>query len=124
MTAPLPDSWDDEPWPLDESVPAPGLRPTTWSDTHDQPPQVADLADEAWQYAVDRGISMERALVELQDQAMQPTFEASGTLTINGVAFRTATVYWVPGAVPVAPTAEELQAGVDLTQFLADRDDP
>lgn len=64
--APLPDSWDDEPWPLDDPTPTPSLRPTNWSDTHDQPPQVADLADEAWQYAVDHGISMERALVELQ----------------------------------------------------------
>lgn len=59
-------SWADEPWPLDDPVPAPALRPTNWSDTHDQPPQVADLADEAWQRAVDRGISMERALAELQ----------------------------------------------------------
>lgn len=123
MTAPLPDRWEDEPWPLDDPIPAPGLRPTNWSDTHDQPPQVADLADEAWQYAVDHGISMERALVEMQDQAMQPTFHASGTLTINGVGLG-ASVYWVPGGLPEAPTVEEIQQGVDLTEFLATPDDP
>lgn len=72
MTAPLPDRWDDEPWPLDDPTPAPSLRPTTWSDTHDQPPQVADLADEAWQYAIDHGVSMERALAELQRRAALP----------------------------------------------------
>lgn len=68
--SPLPDSWDDEPWPLDDPIPAPGLRPTNWSDTHADPPQVADLADEAWQRAMDRGISMERALAELQREQM------------------------------------------------------
>lgn len=66
MSRPLPDSWDDEPWPLEDPIPAPGLRPTNWSDTHETVPQVADLADEAWQYAMDHGISMERALAELQ----------------------------------------------------------
>ena len=66
MTEPLPDSWDDEAWPLDDPVPAPGLRPVNWSDTHADPPQVADLADEAWQYALDHGCSMEQALARLQ----------------------------------------------------------
>lgn len=68
----LPDTWADEPWPLDDPVPAPapGLRPTNWSDTHTDPPQVADLADEAWQYAMDHGCSMEQALAALQDRAL------------------------------------------------------
>ena len=66
MTAPIPDSWADEPWPLDDLVPAPTLRPSNWSDTHATVPQVADLADEAWQYAYDHGVSMERALAEVQ----------------------------------------------------------
>lgn len=66
MTAPLPDSWNDEPWPLDDPVPAPTVRPTNWSDTHDTVPQVADLADEAQELADRYGWSMERALVEAQ----------------------------------------------------------
>ena len=66
----LPDTWADEPWPLDDPVPAPGLRPTNWSDTHTDPPQVADLADEAWQYAMDHGVSMEVALARLQDRKL------------------------------------------------------
>lgn len=65
----LPDTWDDEPWPLDEPDITYG-RPVNWSDTHDNPPQVADLADEAWEHAIDQGISMERVFVELQDHAM------------------------------------------------------
>ena len=65
----LPDSWDDEPWPLDEPDITYG-RPVNWSDTHESPPQVVDLADEAWEYAVDHGVSMEQALVRLQDRAM------------------------------------------------------
>jgi hypothetical protein len=69
VTAPLPDRWDDEPWPLDDPIPARGLRPTNWSDSHDQPPQVADLADEALQYALDHGVSMGRALAEVQERA-------------------------------------------------------
>lgn len=65
MTPDLPERWDDEPWPLDD--PDVGThRVINRSDTHDVVPQVADLADEAWEYAVDHGVSMERALVELQ----------------------------------------------------------
>lgn len=71
MTDPLPDRWADEPWPLDDPVPAPSFRPANWSDTHDNPPQVADLADEAWQRAVDKGISIERALAELQQMRVR-----------------------------------------------------
>lgn len=74
----LPDSWADEPWPLDDPVPTRGLNPVNWSDTHDTPPQVADLADEAWEYAIDHGISMERALAELQRQGATPSF-----ITVN-----------------------------------------
>ena len=70
MTAPLPDRWDDEPWPLDE--PDTGtFRVTNRSDTYDDVPQVADLADEAWEYALDHGVSMERALVEVQGRAFR-----------------------------------------------------
>lgn len=64
---PIPDNWADEPWPLDE--PDIGtMRVTNRSDSYDQVPQVADLADEAWQYAIDHGLSLERALVEVQGQ--------------------------------------------------------
>ena len=67
MTAPdLPDVWADEPWPLDP-LPAP-FRPTNWSDSHDAAPQVADLADAAWELAIDRGISLEQALVTIQQR--------------------------------------------------------
>jgi hypothetical protein len=59
-----------EPWPLDDPVPARTLRPTNWSDTHDQVPQVHELADEA-QDLVDRyGWSMEQALVHAQQRRM------------------------------------------------------
>ena len=68
MSAPLPERWADEPWPLDDPTPAPSLRPSNWSDTHADPPQVADLADEAWQYAMDHGVSMEVALTRLQER--------------------------------------------------------
>ena len=85
----LPDSWDDEPWPLDDPTPVPSFQPSNWSDTHDAPPQVADLADEAWEYALDHGVSMERALAELQDRRMA----ASGTYAKYAGG---ATVLWVP----------------------------
>lgn len=70
-TANLPDSWDDEPWPLDDPAPT-TFRPTNRSDTYTEPPQVADLADEAWEYAVDHGVSIERALVEMQHRHAKP----------------------------------------------------
>ena len=67
----LPDRWEDEPWPLD--APDVGAsRVRNRSDTFaDEVPQVADLADEAWEYALDHGVSLERALVELQDLQFQ-----------------------------------------------------
>lgn len=67
--ADLPDSWDDEPWPLEDPVPtrAESFNPRSWSDTHD--PDVLELdADEVWDYAVDHGISYEQAGVILQRQ--------------------------------------------------------
>lgn len=79
MTVDLPESWDDEPWPLEEPDLA-VMRPVNWSDTHDNAPQVADLADDAWEYAVDHGVSMERALVELQHREMRPRH-----LTLNDI---------------------------------------
>lgn len=68
MSTDLPDRWADEPWPLDE--PDIGtFRVQNRSDSYDDVPQVADLADEAWDYALDHGVSMERALVEVQGRA-------------------------------------------------------
>lgn len=68
MTAELPDSWADEPWPLEDPSPGPALRPTSWSDSlaPEQVPHPADLADEAYAYAEEHGCSLERALAELQ----------------------------------------------------------
>lgn len=60
----LPESWDDEPWPLEE--PSVSFRPVNFSDTHDEAPQVADLADEALEYALEHGVSMGQALATLQ----------------------------------------------------------
>lgn len=71
MTDPSwPTSWDEEPWPLEDPSPGPGLNPTSWSDSlaPAQVPQPGELADEAWRRAEDRGISMERALAELQQE--------------------------------------------------------
>lgn len=85
----LPATWDEEPWPLEDPVPVRSLRPQNWSDTHDLPPQVADLADEAWEYAVDRGISMERALAELQRREQYRRDYDRAVLGIQGVSQHT-----------------------------------
>ena len=61
----LPTSWADEPWPLEDDLPA-AFRPRNWSDTHADPPQVADLALEAQRLVDERGWSMGEALVHLQ----------------------------------------------------------
>lgn len=65
MADDFPTSWSDEPWPLEEPERV-TFRPRTWSDTHDAPPQVADLADEAMELADRYGYSMEQALVAAQ----------------------------------------------------------
>lgn len=76
---PLPDDWSDDPWPLDD-LPGSPLRPRNWSDTHGPDlPQAADLADEAWQYAVDHRCSLEQALVTLQRREVLAA-EISGTV--------------------------------------------
>lgn len=67
MTPPLPDRWQDEPWPLD----GPDLRPVgaqrTWSDTHDEPPQMdARLVQFAEVIAEVKGLSMGESLVAAQ----------------------------------------------------------
>ncbi len=115
MTAPdLPESWDDEPWPLDDPTSAPTLRPSNWSDTHDQAPQVADLADEAEEYALDNGISLERALAELQRcklyEQEKRAFIAKGDIRVHFVETG-------EGEVVSAD-------GTDLTEFLATPDWP
>ena len=62
----LPTSWADEAWPLEDPTPPPTFRPRNWSDTHDDPPQVADLAVEAQRLVDEHGWAMGEALVHLQ----------------------------------------------------------
>lgn len=129
-TPPLPDRWEDEPWPLDDPVPAPSFRPVNWSDTHAQPPQVADLADEAWQYAVDHGISMERALAELQHLHIARASAAAAAARVNAHVARLGpdligrdmrVTFHASLSDPAAPTPQEIQAGDDLSDLIRDR---
>lgn len=108
-----PTSWDDDPWPLDDPVPAPTLRPANWSDTHTQPPQVADLADEAWQRAFDRGISMERALAELQSERHMSDQLDRGALWHTGGMVPVKVARTVPVTQQLLDDAEEWRQAFD-----------
>ena len=83
----LPERWSDEPWPLEDPVPSPSLRPTNWSDTHTDPPQVADLADEAWEYAIDHGCSIGQALHDLQRIHMKPAWKQDPIAVLEPSSF-------------------------------------
>ena len=118
----LPDTWADEPWPLDDPTPTPGLRPSNWSDTHTDPPQVADLADEAWQYAMDHGCSMEQALAALQGREAYRAGLSSGQtlsvgMSLNLEPYRKA--FSDMGAA-IAKVADVLSNRVDVDALIAE----
>lgn len=94
MTTDLPERWDDEPWPLDEPDIG-AFRVQNRSDSYDDVPQVADLAEEAWEYALDHGVSMERALVEVQGRRFHT----------GGVVHQPTRVTFVPAFTPAPPTS-------------------
>lgn len=83
MSEELPDSWDDEPWPLDDPLGSP-FQPKTWSDSVEDVPQPNELADEAWEYAVDYGVSLERALAEVQARRAGPIPAPTPPVHISG----------------------------------------
>lgn len=65
MTDDFPTSWSDEPWPLEEPEHV-TFRPRSWSDSIEDVPQPADLADEAQALADKHGWPLGRALAVAQ----------------------------------------------------------
>lgn len=70
---PLPDSWDDEPWPLETpaSISVHSGRPRHWSDSHN-PDDLPEMdVDEVWDVAMDLGVSYEQAEARMMKVRMQ-----------------------------------------------------